>query len=269
MNNLLRFLRIYQSLLLFLIIESFSIFLLIYNNSFQSHAAIKHTIQYTSILKDYSNSFIDYLELKEKNNHLANENAKLYSLINQKTYYNDSTKVYDKEFIYESAKVINNSINKRNNFITVNKGEKSGIKEGMGVVTNNGVIGIIHSTSKHYSIVISLLNRESALSIKIKRNNHNGILKWNGFDYKNVHVNNFPSHIKIQIGDTIVTNAHSLIFPEEINIGTVCEFKKDNDGYYKTKIKLFEDFNKLNFVYVVSSNDNIEQRILERKINHE
>ena len=267
MNNLLRFLKIYQFLLLFLIIESFSIFLLLYNNSFQSHITIKYATQYTGVLENYSNFLFNYVKLKEKNKYLADENAKLHSLINQKTYYNDSIIITDKRFIYEPAKVINNSINKRNNFITINKGEKNGVKKGMGVVTNNGVVGIVHSVSENYAIVISLLHRESALSVKIKRNNHNGILKWNGLNYKVFNVNNFPSHIQIETGDTIVTNTHSLIFPEGINIGEIYNFKKNNDGYYKTEIILFEDFNKLNFVYVVNSKDNIEQEILEKNIH--
>ena len=84
---------------------------------------------------------------------------------------------------------------KTNNFITLNKGRKHGLKTGMGVITQNGVIGIIHSVSENYSIAISFLHRKSSLGVRIKKNNHNGILKWNGFNYKIASITNFPNHI--------------------------------------------------------------------------
>ena len=107
------------------------------------------------------------------------------------------------------------------------------------------------------------------LTIKIKRNNHNGILKWHGFHYKIAHVSNFPYHIPINIGDTITTNSHSIIFPEGINIGKIQSVKKEEQGYYNVEISLFQDFNQLNFVYIIHSQETLEQLKLERQIPNE
>ena len=99
----------------------------------------------------------------------------------------------------------------------------------MGVVTKQGVIGVVHSVSSHYAIAISLLHRKSAIGIQLKKNNHNGILKWKGFDYKSATISDFPNHIPINIGDTITTNSHSVIFPEGIHIGTVQNIKQNEN----------------------------------------
>ena len=108
----------------------------------------------------------------------------------------------------------------------------------MGVITQKGVIGIIHSVSKNFSIVLSLLHRKSSIGIKLKKNNHNGILTWKGFNYTQASINNFPNHIDINNGDTIVTNLHSMIFPENITIGEVINFIRDDEGYYNVTVKL-------------------------------
>jgi len=255
--------------LLFLIIEGFSVFLLLSNNSYQANKAINYSTQYTSLIHNYSHSFSDYVSLKQTNEYLVAENAKLHTMLKNEESFHDSLLVKNKIFSYQSAKIINNSINKRNNFITLNKGEKHGIKQGMGVVTHNGVIGIIYSVSENYSIVISLLHRKSSVGIRLLKNNHNGILKWKGFDYRTANIANFPSHIALNQRDTIITNSHSLVFPEGINIGSIAGFEKDEEGYYNVKVALFEDFNQLNFVYVIHSTETAEQQILEGKVTDE
>ena len=269
MYNLLRFIKLNQFLLLFLLIEGGSVFLLLQNNSYQANAVIKFSTQYTSFIHNHTTAFSDYIALKKTNNYLIEENAKLHSILKHEESFHDSILIKNKIFSYQSAKIINNSINKRNNFITLNKGAKHGIKEGMGVVTHNGVIGIVHSVSENYSIVISLLHRKSSVGIKMMKNNHNGILKWEGFDYTTANITNFPSHILINKGDTIITNNHSIVFPEGINIGSIVDFEKDEEGYYNVKVTLFEDFNQLNFVYVIHSTEVAEQQNLEMKITDE
>lgn len=254
-------------MLLFIIIEGFSIFILLSNNRYQANKFIKYSTQYTSIVYNYYDAITTYINLKETNEYLAKENAKLYSIVQKQKKQKDLYIKQDKLFTYQEAKVINNTINKRNNFITLNKGEKHGIKEGMGVITNKGVIGIIHSVSNKYAIVISLLHRRSSIGVKLKKNNHNGILSWDGKDYRSTNIMNFPNHIEISQGDTITTNSHSLVFAENIDIGIISSFKKNQEGYHIVEVDLFEDFNKLEYVYVISSKGNKEQKTLEEKLN--
>tara|TARA_B100001093_G_scaffold305440_1_gene291419 strand:- start:128458 stop:129264 length:807 start_codon:yes stop_codon:yes gene_type:complete len=268
MHNLFRFIKLNQSLLLFIIIESFSVSLFLSNNKYQNSRFFLSINEYTSIAYSYADAITNYIHLKEKNKFLSEENAKLLSLIQRKDHTKFESKNISNDFIYKSAKVINNSINKRNNYLTINKGIAHGIKEGMGVITNKGVIGIVQSSSKNYSIVISLLNNKTSIGIKLKKNNHFGILKWNGYNYKEANINNFPSHIDISLGDTIVTSSYSMIFPENIIIGTVKEINND-EGYYNILIHLFEDFNQLNYAYITESKNIIEKKILEKSIRNE
>ena len=268
MHNLLRFIKINQFLLLFLLIEGFSVFLLLKNNSYQANIVIKFSTQYTGFIRNYTNSFSDYIDLKETNNYLIEENAKLHALLKNRISFVDSTLIRNSNYHYFPAKIINNSVSKRNNFITLNKGSKHGIKEGMGVITSQGVVGVIYSVSQQYAIAISLLHRESAIGIHLKKNNHNGILKWKGFDYKSTNINNFPNHISIVIGDTITTNSHSVIFPEGVPIGTIKNIQKNaDDGFFDVSVSLFEDFNQLNYVYIIHSDEATEQLKLEQKIH--
>ena len=270
MYNLLRFIKINQFLLLFFLVEGFSIFLLLQNNSYQANKAIKFSTQHTSSIHNYSASFSEYVALKETNNYLIEENAKLLSLLKNETSFIDSTLIRNKKYHYYPAKIINNSVSKRNNFITLNKGRKHGIKQGMGIITKQGVIGIVHSVSLNYAIAISLLHRKSAIGIQLKKNNHNGILKWKGFNYKSATISDFPNHIPINIGDTITTNSHSVIFPEGIHIGTVKNIKQNkSNGFFDVSVKLFEDFNKINYVYIIHSDESTEQLNIEQKIKED
>ena len=264
MHNLLRFIKLNQFLLLFILIEGFSISLLIQNNTYQSNKTIKFSTEYTSTIYNYTNSFTDYIALKKINEYLTVENAKLHTLLQNMEFIVDSTLLRDKEFNYIATKVINNSIKKHNNFITLNKGRKNGIKHGMGVVTNQGVIGIVHSVSENYALVISLLHSKSATGIFLKKNMHTGILTWKGFDYRTAIISDLPIHIPVNIGDTIITNSYSNIYPEGINIGTIAEFEKnDEDGFYNINVNLLEDFNNLRYVYVIHSKQSEEQLKLE------
>tara|TARA_B100002052_G_scaffold130495_1_gene119763 strand:+ start:15213 stop:16025 length:813 start_codon:yes stop_codon:yes gene_type:complete len=266
MHNLLRFLKLNQTLLLFILIEGLSIGLLVQNNNYQANKIMKFCTQYTSPIYNYKNFLANYFSLKEQNDYLITENAKLHTLLDRSKQYIDSTVVSYKEFKYLAAKVINNSVNKRNNFLTLNKGSKNGIKKGMGIVTNQGAIGIVHSVSKNYALVISLLHNKSAVGIFLKKNMHTGILRWEGFDYRTATINDLPTHILLNIGDTITTNSYSNIYPEGINIGIISKFKKNDDGFYKINVNLFEDFNNLRNVYVTYSNESQEQLLLEKKL---
>jgi rod shape-determining protein MreC len=270
MHNLLRFIKLNQFLLLFILIEGVSITLLLQNNNYQAAKTIEFSTQYTSAFYNSSSSFSDYLKLKETNDYLVGENAKLHSIANNTEYFTDSLLIQNKNYNYIPTKVINNSVDKRNNFITLNKGSKSGIKNGMGVVTNEGVIGVVHSVSKNYSLVLSLLHKKAAIGIFLKKNMHTGILKWQGFDYRTAVIKDLPVHISLNKGDTIITNSYSNIYPEGVNIGKIANFTKNSDnGFYNINISLFEDFNNLKYVYVVNSTQSEEQLKLEQLMIHE
>lgn len=250
MRNLLRFIKVYHFVLLFLLVELFSLFLYFSNHKFQESKLLNFTQEYTDVIYDYYSSLNKYLNLHEENNYLRKENAKLYSFINQANNINENVQLFN----HIHARIIDNSIRNSINIITLDKGEKDGIEIGMGVRVENGVIGIVKATSKNYSKAISVLNTNSSISIKHDISNESGKLTWNGGDYMSSQINDIPIHTNINIGDTIKTNGFSRIFPEDINMGIITSFTNaSGDGFYKINMRFINNINTSKNVYIIKS----------------
>ena len=165
------------------------------------------------------------------------------------------------------AKVVNNTLTHADNYITLDKGEKDGIRSEMGVVDGNGVVGIVYMTSDHYSVVIPVLNSKTSISCKIKNSDYFGFLKWDGGASNYALVKDMPRHSLFSLGDTIVTSGHSAVFPSGIPVGTVEDMSDSHDGLsYSLKVKLFTDFGKLNDVRVIAKKTQEEQLRLEKRV---
>ena len=178
MRNLFLFIKKYYFILLFILIESFSLYLYISSHKFQQSKFLSFTQEYTGAIYNYYSNINEYLYLREENKYLKKENSKLHSLLS-KEKQNENSHLYN----YIPARIINNSIYKKDNFIVINKGKLDGVKNGMGIITHNGIIGIINSTSNNYSRAISILNSKSSISVKHAKSNQNGSLKWNNNNY--------------------------------------------------------------------------------------
>ena len=170
----------------------------------------------------------------------------------------------EKNYSFIPAKVINASVNKYRNFITLNKGALDGVKTEMGVINEDGVIGIVSSTSDHFSVVIPILNPSSRISAKINNKSQTGSLLWDGKKTNKAILEEIPLYIQIALGDTVVTSGYSSIFPEGITIGTVNKFNKANDNFYNIEVDLSADFCNLSFVDVVDYKYFDEQKELEK-----
>jgi rod shape-determining protein MreC len=200
---------------------------------------------------------------------LAIENARLKSML-FKTI--DSTAIKQFENLKTTlpkdivvSKVIHNSYNVHENFLTLNSGSLQGIMPDMGVVNNLGLVGIIDKTSPHYATVISILNVKSQINAKIKKSNHFGSLIWNGKSTGFVQLIDVPRLAAIRKGDTIVTGGQSVIFPENINIGTIDKIEIDDQTHYYTiNVKLFNDMTNLGHVYIIKSENREELNNLEK-----
>ena len=214
-------------------------------------------------------SINQYLSLKEKNKILLNENVRIKNQLSRYNLKKDINFVkHNDYYLFNSARVINNSVFKRNNFLTLNKGSKDGIKIGQGVVIKDGIIGIVKSVSKNYSLVISVLNKKTNVSIKFKKNNYVGSLKWNGYNYMKGEVKDVMNHIDISVGDTIVTSGYGTIFPKDIKIGVVSKVKnRDNSGYQKIEVNFLKDLNMIDFVYVVEAKNKLEILKLQKSFD--
>lgn len=165
------------------------------------------------------------------------------------------------------AHVIRNSLNRADNYITLDQGSSSGIRPEMGVVDGNGVVGIVYKTSPSYSLVISVLNSKSSISCKIVGSEYFGYLKWEYGDSRYAYLKDLPRHAEFNLGDTVVTSGFSTVFPAGVMVGTVDDMADSNDGLsYLLKIKLATDFGKLGNVRVISRSGQEEQKELENRV---
>ena len=272
MRNLFLFVWKNYFTFLFLLLEILAFYLVVRGNSFQKANFINSANGVSASILGASNNVKDYLYLRNENEKLAFENAQLRShslisfskLVDEQFYINDT--IYNQKYTYTSCKVVNNSTNRRNNYLTLNKGEKHGIKRDMAVITSSGVVGLVKEVSENFSTVMSLLHSKVSISSKIKKNNFFGPLTWDGENLNYAILSDIPSHISIEKGDTIVTSAYSLSFPENIMVGTVDSFEKKTGAYfYIIKVKLSTEFNKISHVYVVNNIQKTEQEELEAK----
>jgi len=271
MNYILRFLYKYNILLFFIILESFSIYLVVKHNNFQNARFFNSVQGVTAYFSERYDDFEEYITLRTVNDQLVKENAELRNQLYKYTYTEKTgTRIKEpmlQKYFYIPAKVINNSTNKQYNYITINKGSKDGIKPEMGVVSADGIVGIVGAISENYAVVISLLNRNLKISAKFKRNNHFGSFEWTGKDYREGFLNDIPLHVKPAIGDTIITSGLSVIFPEGMLIGIVRDFKIIDPNFYTINVVLSNDFRRLTYVQVIGNKMKEEQEELEYDVN--
>lgn len=256
--------------LLFLLLLGVSLVLAIQSHSYHRSKVISSANFLTGGVYERINSISEYLNLKTQNEELALENARLKSIIfNAKDTTSipkiDTIKGVSKASIIVS-KVIHNSYSSYENYLTINSGAAAGVKSDMGVVNSAGIVGIVDKTSKNYATVISVLNVKSQINAKIKKSNHFGSLVWNGKSTGFVQLIDVPRLASVRKGDTIVTGGQSVIFPENIGIGTIDKIQIDNQTHYYTiNVKLFNDMTNLGHVYIIKSKDQEEIKNLEKK----
>lgn len=276
MRPLIQFLLKYYNFFLFILLESFA-FLIIYQNSYYQQSSILNASNTISgDIYGFTSKITDYIGLKSVNKTLAEENANLLSLqkssfikTNNKVFVVNDT-LYQQQYTYLSAKVISNTSNRANNYLTLNKGLKQGIKKNMGVISSHGIVGIVKDVSENFCSVTSLLHSKTKISAKIKKNDNVGTIVWKGDDYRVVTLKDVPAHVKISVGDTIISSGYSMMFPEGILIGSIYsyEINKGKD-FYEIRVKLFNDFNNISYVYVINNLMKDELNELEKRSQNE
>ncbi len=274
MQQIVNFILKNSNRLLFLLLLVISLFLTIQSHSYHKSRIISSANFLSGGAYEKINNINEYFNLRSQNDALAQENAKLRSvLFNAKDTATitkiDSIKGLNPTDILVS-KVIHNSYDSYENYLTINSGSLQGVKPDMGVINSKGIIGIIDDTSPKYATIISILNIKSQINAKIKKSNHFGSLKWDGKSTGFVQLIDIPRLAAIRKGDTIVTGGQSVIFPENINIGTVDKIYVDDETHYYTlNIKLFNDMTNLGHVYIIKSKDRDEIINLENKGKNE
>lgn len=282
MRNLWLFLIKYYALFLFIFLEVVAFILLVNSNNFQRATVLNSANEVVGNWYNMVNRSEDYLSLTEINDSLSAENELLKNELKSTFYnpkvdtgtYRDTLMVNDtlriKQYKYIIAKVINNSITKRNNYITLNQGSLHGIHKNMGVICSNGIVGIVKDVSPHYSTVISLLHKDIKISAQTKATKDFGSLVWDGYNPRKAQLIDIPNHVTIRRGDKVITTAFSSIFPEGIPIGVVTNAEiKTGDNFYTVDVQLSTPFEHLEYVYVIDNRMGAEQQRLEEGLKYD
>ncbi len=274
MRGLFRFLLKNYAFLLFLLLEVVS-FTLIYNfNSYQRSKYLNSSNKATATIYNTFSAVGNYFSLASVNRKLANENAQLKSLIADLPYIRitpysivSDAEITDSLYRFISAKVINNSVDKQDNYITLNKGRKHGVKPDQGIVNSDGVVGVVIHVSESFSLGFSMLNKRWGASAKLKKSGTFGPLAWDGSDSRYANLTGIPFHVELAVGDTVVTSSYSSVFPEGVMIGTVHSFEMPpGDNYYQIQVELAVNFRELSYVDIVENLKKDELKALENRI---
>jgi len=202
----------------------------------------------------------EYFSLKEENEKLLQENASLRNQLSSSFLTTDTNIVFnDTLFQFIEARVISNTTSMQSNRIIVNKGKNHGVEKEMGVISDEGIVGIVIGVSNHYSTIMSALHQNVNFSAKIKESGQLVNVSWPGEDYQFALVTDIPSHIQLIKGDTIVSSGNSILFPEGIIIGTIDHHELRSDKDLSSAILRFSvDFNKLHHIYLIKNKMKLE-----------
>ncbi len=270
MRNLLQFLIKHHFTLLFLFLEVVAVAILVRFNSY--HEAKLYKIKHVVVggIAEKFDNYSRYLSLEEQNKELVQENARLYNQLKGSMYFlgDDSfvDSVWMQQYRFVPARVVNNSVNKQYNFITLNKGKIHNIKEDMAVIGPNGIVGVVKTVTNHFCSVLPVLNRDSHPNARIKNSNYFGHIDWPGLNAEEVILKNIPLHARINAGDTVETSGHSTFFPPGVLIGTIVEYEIVEGVNYDILINLSTNFSNLTQVMIVENLLKEEQRALEEAV---
>jgi len=276
MQQIIYFIRKFRYFLLFVLLETLAIIFTIQHHTYHTSKFVNSANSISGGIYNKMNSINEFFILKTENKLLIEENIQLKNLLNKKdinyseeNYNVIDTAQYFQKYEYSIAKVINNNFTKKNNILTLNKGEKQGLTTDLGVINSNGVIGVIKNVSSNYSTVLSILNSSSKINVRLKNSNHFGTLVWDGKTHTTTQLIDIPRQVTIKVGDTIITGGKSAIFPEGINTGTIKDFIFENNQYQQINVLLFNDMSSLGYVQIVKNLQKNEQKKLEQNTNNE
>ena len=280
MKNLLAFLQKYFHWVLFVTLEVVSLVLLFQYNHYQNSVWSSSANVVVGKIYEWSSALDSYFSLKKVNENLTLRNFYLERQVSQlRRLYQESQETQSQEerkaladvsqYSLVPAKVISNATNTPDNLMTIDKGSKDGIEEGMGVVCGAGIVGITYLTSTHYTVVIPVLNsRSSRISCAIRGHGYFGVLRWYGGDSRYAFVEGIPRHARFKRGDWVETNGYSSIFPEGVLVGKIVEVYNSRDGLsYKLKVQLSTNFGNLRDVVVVTDKSFAERVRLMQAAN--
>jgi rod shape-determining protein MreC len=255
---------------MFFLLEVLAFVILYRYNNYQKASFLNYTGAIANNFYTGVSNTKDYFNLRRVNDSLQLENARLRTQLLTSYYQNNislnsiNDTVYKQQYTYLTARVVNNSVTKRKNYITLNRGRLHGIEEKMAVISETGVVGIVNHVSDHYCTVLSVLNSDCRISAKLQKNGAFGALMWDGNNPRIAQLKDVNKHVPVRINDMIVTSNFSPIFPEGIPIGKIYYHTLDaGDNFHTIDVEMFTDFTTVSTVYIIKNVFKQEQESLE------
>ncbi|KEY17987.1 rod shape-determining protein MreC [Kaistella antarctica] len=272
MGFLLRLFSKNSLFVFFIFLQLIAIVLIFSRNSMQQSWIAGQSAAFNSWVSGYIDEGTSYLKLKQTNDQLVAQNKSLMlQLYGKESATNpEFRKVHDtigggQIYTFVDGDLVFNSINRKDNYFTINRGKRDGVMPKMGVMAPGGIAGIVINTTDSYSLVQSILSlNKIKINASLKKSGYFGTLTWRGDDSRLMHLSDVPKYVPLQIGDTIVTDGKSAIFPQGIMIGKVAGYEVDSKtGFWDISVELSEKMGNLSKIYVVKNLRKAEVRKIE------
>ena len=274
MYRFILFVKKVYVLLLFIILEVAALHFYVNSSSYTKAILLPISNEVVASFYSCTSGVEAYFNLQKENEVLTSEIIDLKNELERSrlsVQLSDTSVVeFDSvEYVYTSANIINNTISRQKNYITIDKGKRDGIEENMAIVSIDGfVVGYVVECSDSFSLGISLLNRDFKSSGQIGKSGWYGPIYWDGMSHENIVLSDIPRYAQINRGDTIYTTSFSSIYPPGIMIGSVESFELKESLLFDVKVKLFADMAAVRRVLLVKYNNLEERKALEEKYNN-
>ena len=255
----------------FILLEVAAVLMLSHNNQIQRLWLARISHGFMAKTWGTTQAVSNYFSLKKQNDELALENERLmeivhgYELAAKAADPASKPVLKDNGFNYIPATIIKSSTNTQHNYLIIDKGSEDGVVRNSGVITGNGVIGIVDAVSAHYSYAISFLNTELFISARLGDSGAVGPLAWDGRSSDGAILKEIPLQVKFEPGDTVYTSGYSTIFPPDIPIGIAGDSKIINGATNEIEVHMFQNHKALKYVTIVANTRAAEIEAVEKQ----
>ena len=263
MQQLFNFFIKNKTFVLFLLLFSIAVSFTVQSHEFHRSKLLNSSNYIIASIYGVSAGVSQYFNLVDENQLLLEENSRLKSEEFNKKRNSPIDSTLEQKYSLNSALVYKNSYTQPTNYLTLNKGLRDSVKEDYGVITSKGIVGIIDKVSTKYSRVLSILNTNSKINVKLKKTNHFGTLTWDTKAAGIVQLKDIQDLVKLEKGDSVITSGFSSTFPANIPVGIVHSYRlNDTKDLYIIDVKLFNDMTNLEHVYIIKNRDTNELEAL-------
>lgn len=248
--------------LFFIFLQLIALVLIFTRNSMQQSWIAAQTAAVNSWVSGYIDEGASYLKLKQVNEQLVAQNKQLMEELYGKEKGQNPVfrRVHDtigggQIYTFVDGDIVFNSINRKDNYFTINRGKRDGVATKMGVIAPKGIAGIVVNTTDSYALVQSVLSvNKIKISAALKKSGYFGTLTWRGDNSRLMHLSDIPKYVPLKVGDTVTTDGKSALFPEGIMVGTVAGYEVDSKtGFWDISVELSEKMGQLSKIYVVKN----------------